>query len=193
MSDMAIEYQHRPITADEYQRMGELGILAADERVELLDGELIVMPPMGLPHAASVSRLTRLFLMRLGESADVRPQLPVRLSRISEPQPDFALVMLRADFYAAGHPASADTYALIECADSSLRYDRGKKLVAYARAAIREYWIVNLSDESIEIYRDPSDLGYATSLVARVGDGVAFAGFPDVRFDVAELLGCKRP
>lgn len=193
MSDMAIDYQHRPITADEYQQMGALGILGPDERVELLDGELILMPPMGLAHAASVSRLTRLFLTRLGERADVRPQLPARLSCISEPQPDFALVALRADFYASGHPAPADTFALVECADSSLRYDGGKKLVAYARASIREYWIVNLKDKSLEMYRDPNDLGYARSTVARPGERVAFAAFPDVTFEVCEVLGSERP
>lgn len=170
--------------------MGEFGILGPDERVELLDGELILMPPMGLAHASAVSRLNRLLLSRLGERADVRPQLPSRLSRISEPLPDFSLVALRADFYATdSHPAPADTYAVIECSDSSLGYDRGKKLVAYARAAIPEYWIVNLSDAAIEVYRNPNDLGYATGFVARPGERVAFGAFPDVWFDVADVLG----
>lgn len=194
MSDMAIDYRHRPITVDEYREMGRIGILGHDERVELLDGELVALPPMGNRHAAAVSRLTRFFLFRLGDRTDVRPQLPTHLSPISEPQPDFALVVLRADFYAIDdHPSPSETFALVECAESSLAYDRGKKLLAYARAAVPEYWIVDLAHASIEIYRDPNDLGYASKTVAVAGERVAFEAFADVTFAVSELLGLESP
>lgn len=190
MSDMAIGYRTRPITVEEYREMGRVGILGERESIELLDGELIALPPMGHRHAAAVSRLTRFFLFRLGDRTDVRPQLPTHLSPISEPQPDLALVVLRPDFYASDdHPLPSETFALIECAESSLAYDRGKKLRAYARAAIRECWIVDLAHASIEISREPSDLGYASTTVAVAGDVVAFEAFPDVTFTVSELLG----
>lgn len=189
MSDMAIAYTHRPITVDEYHRMGELGFFAEGERVELLDGELIAMPPMGEAHASAIERLNYLLISRLGERAGVRPQLPARVSRISEPEPDFAIVERRADFHASGHPRPAGTFAFVECADSSLRYDRGKKLAAYARAGIPEYWIVNLVDACVEVYGEPNDTRYAKTRTARAGDAVAFSAFPEIAFDVAELLG----
>lgn len=189
MSDMASEYRHRPITVEEYHRMGELGFFGPEERIELLDGELIAVPPMGDSHASAIERLTWYFVTRLGERAAVRPQLPTRVSRISEPEPDFAIVERRADFHASGHPRPAETFALVECADSSLRYDRGKKLSAYARGGVREYWIVNLVEACIEIYDDRNDLGYGRSRNARAGESVAFAAFADVAFGVSELLG----
>lgn len=193
MSDMAIEYRHRPITVDEYHRMGEAGILGPDERVELLDGELIAVPPMGERHASSVERLNWLLVTRLNGRAGVRPGLPATISRISEPEPDFAIVERRADFHASGHPRPPGTFALVECADTSLRYDRGKKLSAYARAGIAEYWIVNLVDACVEVYAEPNDVGYAKPRVARPGESLAFATFPEVVFTVAELLGIAAP
>lgn len=189
MSDMAIDYQRRPITVEEYHRMGELGFFGPEERVELLDGELIAVPPVGESHASAIERLNWYFITRLGERAGVRPQLPTRVSRISEPEPDFAIVVRRADFHASGHPQPPETFALVECADSSLRYDRGKKLSAYARGGVREYWIVNLVEACVEVYGDPNDVGYGRSQIARAGESLAFAAFPDVAFSVAELLG----
>lgn len=189
MSDMAVDFQHRPITVDEYHRMGELGFFGPEERLELLDGELIAVPPMGKMHASAIERLNFLFVTRLGEHAGVRPQLPTRVSNISEPEPDFSIVVRRPDFHASGHPQPQGTFALVECADSSLRYDRGKKLAAYARAGIREYWIVNLVDACIEVYDAPSDLGFAQTRIVRAGESLAFGAFPEIVFAAGELLG----
>lgn len=189
MSDMALDYQRRPITVDEFERMAEIGIFEPDERVELLDGELILMPPMNPPHFGSVARLNQLFVVRLAGRAVVSPQLPLRISRISEPMPDFAILFPREDFYATERPGVETTYALVECSDTSLAYDRGKKRKAYARANICEYWIVDINARRIEVNRDPHDFGYRATHVAEPGDSLAFLAFPEIAFSVAELVG----
>ncbi|MEO6991349.1 MAG: Uma2 family endonuclease [Candidatus Baltobacteraceae bacterium] len=193
MSEMAIDYQRRPITVEEYERMAELGIIGPEERVELLDGELILMPPMTPPHFASLGRLTRLFVMRLGERAVVVPQAPIRIASISEPEPDFMILAARDDFYLGERASPATAQAFVECSVSSLAYDRGKKLKAYARAGIPEYWIVNLVDGVLEVHRDPHDLGYAFTRPLVHGARIALAAFPDIEFEVSDILGPLTP
>ncbi len=189
MSDMAIDYQRRPITADEYVRMGELGIIGPEERVELIEGEIVLMPPMNGPHISSIMRINELFVKRLSGHAMIFPQGPVRVSSISEPEPDFAVLHRRDDYYGHKRPNEPNVYALVECADSSLRYDRGTKLRVYAKAGVQEYWIVNLVEHCLEVHREPHDLGYAVREVRRPGESVGFIAFPDVRFTVDEVLG----
>ncbi|MDQ2908310.1 MAG: Uma2 family endonuclease [Candidatus Eremiobacteraeota bacterium] len=189
MSEMAIDYQRRPITADEYERMAELGIIGPEERVELIEGEIILMPPMGEAHVSSLLRLTELFVQRLSGRAMIMPQGPVRVSSISEPQPDFAVLYRRDDYYRHGKPDQSNVYALVECAETSLRYDRGTKLRVYAKAGVREYWIVNLVAHCLEIHREPHDLGYAVREVRGAGESMAFSEFPQISFTVDELLG----
>jgi len=186
---MAVEYQRRQITVDEYYRMAEAGIFGPDERLELVEGELIVMPSMNPPHFSSVARLTRLLVTRFGDSAVVTPQLPIRISKISEPVPDFAILHASEDFYGTKRAKAAEVYALVECADSSLRFDRGLKLRVYAKAGVAEYWIVNLNERCVEVHRNPHDLGYAERTVALEGDSLAFVAFPDCVFTVDEILG----
>ncbi len=189
MSEMAIEYQRRPITVDDYERMFETGIIGPEERVELVDGEIVLMPPMGPPHRSSVVRLNELFVERLAGRASIFPQGPVRLRPLSEPEPDFQILLRREDAYLGEEPAPSNLYAVIECSDTSLRFDRGKKLRVYARAGIREYWIVNLVERCVEVYREPNDLGYAVHDVHRRGEELAFAGLPDIRLRADDLLG----
>jgi Uma2 family endonuclease len=186
---MAIDYQRRPITVEEFYRMAEHGIIGPDERIELLEGELIVVPPMNQPHASGVARLNELFVTRLGTRVVVMPQLPIRLSEISEPLPDFSILLRRSDFYVEDRVTPRAAYALVECSDSSLSFDRGPKLNAYAKSGVAEYWIVNLPERQVEIHRKPHNLGYAERTVAKPGESVAFAGIPDVAFAVDELLG----
>ncbi len=157
---MAIEYQRRPITVDEYERMAEMGIIGPAERVELIEGEIVLMPPMGPPHFSSLGRLIRLFVMRLGARAIVMPQAPLRLPPISEPEPDFAIYLPLDDFYARERSGAEHAYAVVECADSALPYDRNIKLRVYAKAGVREYWIVNLFQHRVEVYGGPHELGY---------------------------------
>lgn len=180
---------HR-FTVEDYYLMAETGILAPDARVELIDGEILDMMPIGPFHANAVRRLSYLFSRISGGRWLVDAQHPVRLNPGSEPQPDFVLLKPRADFYTA-HPEPADVFLLVEVADSSLVDDRKKKLPLYARAGIAEYWLVNLPDRTVEVYREPdrAAASYKVALLARPGDTLAPAAFPDAGIAVGELLG----
>ena len=142
----------RKLTVDEYNRMGEAGILGPDERVELLDGELYTMAPIGEGHIGGVIGLTFLFNRHLLGRALVSVQNPVRLSNVSEPEPDLVLLQPRDDFYRTMKPRPEDVLLLVEVADSSLAHDRDTKLPQYAAAGIPEAWLVNLVDRRIEVY-----------------------------------------
>ena len=179
----------RKLTVDEYHRMGESGILHEDERVELLDGELYEMAPIGDDHIGGVISLEYFFGQRLGGRAFVSTQNPIRLSGYSEPEPDIVLLRLREDFYRTGKARPEDVLLLVEVAASSLDYDRTTKLPRYAAAGIPEVWIVNLVEERIEVYRQPAGDGYALHSVHVRGDTVAPAAFPDVTLRVEEILG----
>jgi Uma2 family endonuclease len=190
MSDMAaLEALRRPITVEEYNKMGEAGIIGSDERVELLDGDVIVVPPQGPPHFSTVARMTRHLMQRLGQRALVTSQLPIIVSDRSEPEPDIAVPAWRDDFYGSGIPRVPDVYAVVEVADSSLAMDRGKKLAIYAGAGVKEYWIINVRGAAIEVHRDPRGDGYDSLQTFRSGTTVSFAAFPDDRFTVEEFLG----
>jgi Uma2 family endonuclease len=178
---------HR-FTVDEYYRMAETGVLAPDARVELLDGEIIDMAPIGPFHGGTVNSLIRL----LGSPAKGRwlvvVQNPVRLGPRSEPQPDFLLVKPVDDDYQSRHPIPEDVFLLIEVAESSLSYDRNRKIPAYGRAGIREVWIVNLLEKAIEVFREPHFTGYGSIRKFAAGDKVHIEAFPDVGVEVSDLL-----
>lgn len=154
--------RHR-LSVDDYHRMAEAGILGEDDRVELIDGELIDMAPIGQDHIASVNGLTSVLVMARGDRAIVSVQNPARLDRFSEPQPDVTLFRPRADNYRTGAPPGpADILLLVEVADSSLRYDRAVKLPLYARAGIGEVWIVDLHRRVVDVHRTPDANAYTT-------------------------------
>ncbi len=178
----------RPITVAEYKAMGEAGIFEPGERVELIDGLLIVPPPMGDAHWHAVAQMQHRIALALGERALVTSQLPAIVSDVSEPEPDVMLVRVRDGFYGTGVPHAPDVLAVVEVSDSSLCFDRREKLGMYARAGIPEYWIVNVRAKQIEVYREP-DAGRGSKRIAKKGDTVAFAAFPDAVFTVDELLG----
>ncbi|MBC5811070.1 MAG: Uma2 family endonuclease [Candidatus Eremiobacteraeota bacterium] len=186
---MAIDYRTRKISVDEYIKMADVGILEADERVELLDGEIVLMPPIGQPHNSGVLRMSDILMAALRGKALVLVQGSFRLSKFSAPQPDFAVLEPSADYYRSEEIEPRNVLALIEVAQTSLAYDRGKKLHAYARAGVREYWIFNLPEHCLEVYRHPNDLGYKDRTVRRLGDTMSFAALPDVEFAVEDLLG----
>ena len=183
------EFRIRPISVAEYEAMAEAGIFAPDERVELVDGLLIVPPPQNVPHVSILMRMQYRLHERLGERVMIAQQSPVVISDRSEPEPDFALIRWRDDYYACAKPTNADTLAIVEVADSTLRMDRGRKRTVYARAGIPEYWIVNVRAEQIEIHRGPHGGAYPAPRIAKRGDSVSFAAFPDAVFTVGELLG----
>jgi len=185
---MGMPLAHRRFTVDEYYRMAEVGILGPDDRVELLDGEIVEMSPIGARHAATVTRLQRLFERLAGHGAIVRVQQPVRLDPYSEPEPDIALVRPRADFYAEAHPTPGDVLLIVEVADTSLRSDRHRKLPTYARARIPDVWLVDLSTDRVEQNREPRGDAYAERQILGPEATLTPLLLPDVAIRVGELF-----
>ena len=168
--------------------MAETGVLRPDARVELLDWRITDMSPIGPFHGGLVKRLSRIFQLKARGRWLVSTQDPVRLDDHSEPEPDVMLLRPSPDDYTSRHPQPDDVYLLIEVSDTTLELDREEKLPAYGRAGIAEVWIVNLNDETIEVYREPHFTGYSSKVVLQAGDQASPAAFPDVAVDVAELL-----
>ncbi len=176
-------------TVEDYERMAEAGILDEDDRVELIDGEVVEMAPIGPPHASCVMRLLRLFASLLGQRALVSPQNPVRLGTYSEPQPDVAVLRPREDFYAARHPGPDDVLLVVEVSWSTGPFDRVVKMPLYARAGLRQAWLVDLDANAIEVYRDPSSESYGDLEVLTGDDQINIDAFPDVTLTVGQILG----
>ena len=182
--------RRRLFTVDEYYAMADAGILTRDERVELIDGEIIVMAPIGNEHAASVDIGTDLFApLMVAERATVRVQAHLHLSERSQPEPDLMLLKRRDDFYRHQAPDADDVLLLVEVADSSLSYDRSVKLALYARFNIPEVWIANIPARVIEVYTDPNDGEYATSRICRPGETVTPTAFDDMHLPVSRITG----
>jgi Uma2 family endonuclease len=179
----------RKFNVDDYYRMADAGIFHEDDRVELLDGEIYEMTPIGDGHIGRVNSLTFQFIQRLNERVVVSPQNPIRLSDMSEPQPDLVLLRPRSDFYGTSKAKPEDVLLLIEIAKSSLDYDRTTKLPRYAAAGIVEVWIINLADDRLEVYRKPGEGGYGERIVLVRGDSIAPEALPDLVLRVEEILG----
>jgi Uma2 family endonuclease len=184
---MFAQSKHR-FSVTEYYRMAETGVLRPDARVELLNGEIIDMSPIGPSHAGMVKRFIRIFSKLARDRWTIAAQDPLRLDDQSEPEPDFMLLKLADDDYTNHHPVPADVFLLVEVSDSTIEYDREEKLPAYGRAGVGEVWIVNLNEALFEIYREPHFTGYARKTVLRAGEQAAPLAFPDVLVDVAEML-----
>ena len=174
-------------TVHDYHRMGEAGILHEDDRVELIEGELVEMAAIGTRHFSCVNRLNRLLVMGVGDDAVVSVQNPVRLNEFTEPQPD--LTVIRPRDYTESLPEPEDVLLLIEVSDTTLAYDRGLKLQLYARAGIGEVWIVNLPDEIVERYTEPSADGYRRTEQMRRGQTLESTALPSLTQSVEEVLG----
>ena len=183
-----IELARRRFTVEEYHRMAKTGILTDEDRVELIEGEIIQRTPVGQRHAACVAQLTRRLIQALGDRALVWPQNPLRLPRDSEPHPDVALLRPRPDDYFR-HPARPeDVLLLVEVADVSYRYDRCVKLPLYARAGVPEVWIIDLTHEVVEVHRHPSSRGYGSTHTVDRGGTLTPAAFDDVALAAADIL-----
>jgi Uma2 family endonuclease len=148
------------LTVHDYYRMAEAGVLSPDDRTELIEGEIVDMPPIGSEHAAVVTLLTRLLIRAVDDAVEVRVQAPVRFMPRSEPQPDLALVRRTADAYRGGHPMAEDVLLLIEVSDSTLRFDLDVKARLYATQGIREYWVIDLVNRRLVRHRAPSRRQY---------------------------------
>jgi Uma2 family endonuclease len=181
------EITRRRFTVHDYHRMGEAGILHEDDRVELIEGEIVEMAAIGTRHFTCVNGLTRLLVRGVGDAAIVSVQNPVRLDEHSEPQPDLAVLQTRD--YRESLPRPEDVLLLIEVSDTTLSYDRNVKLPLYARAGIPEVWIVDLAGETVERYTGPSGDSYRHVERARRGEEIRSAALPEPAFRVEAVLG----
>ena len=177
----------RLFNVNEYLDMEKAGILHEDDRIELMDGKIIVMAPIGDPHIGGTAWLTMFLASALVGRALVLVQCPIYLNDHSAPQPDFAVVRMRPITETARY-YPPDVYLVIEVADSSLRYDSGPKLARYAAAGIPEVWIANLRIREVTVYADPSDSTYTTINTYRPGDSVSPRAFPDVTLAVDDFM-----
>jgi Uma2 family endonuclease len=179
----------RPLTIAEYHRMAEVGILTERDRVELIEGQLIAMSPIGSGHSGTVNALNRMLVRAVGDRGVVAVQNPVQLDDLSEPEPDFAVLKPREDDYRKATPRPEEVLLIIEVADSSLAYDRAVKRSLYARHGIPEFWIVNLVAGEVEVCRTPAGDRYAS--VSQVGREAILEPelLPGAAIPVAALLG----
>ncbi len=179
----------RRFTVDEYLAMEVAGILHEDDRVELIDGEIVVMPPIGDRHTGGTDWTTTLLVPPLLERATVRIGGPIYLNDRSAPQPDVALVRWNPPGSGVtGQTTPDDVYLVIEFADSSLRYDQGAKLARYAAAGIPEVWIANLRAREVTAYAEPAGAGYASVRTYQAGESISPRAFPDVVLAVADFM-----
>lgn len=186
-----LSLSRRRLTVREFERMTEMGILNEDDRLELIDGEIIEMTPIGRRHAACVDRLTQLFAESFGRTVQLRVQSPVVIGEHDEVQPDVALLRPRSDFYATTQPTGEDVFLIVEVADSSFDLDRMVKLPRCAQGGITEAWLVDLNGDVVMVGREPGPDGYRLSRVARRGEDLTVASFPDHLFAVEDVLGPK--
>lgn len=186
---MALDLTRRLFDVDEYHRMSEIGILTDEDRVELIDGEIVEMSPIGAPHMRCVMFLNEAFVRRLDGRAVVSTQNSVRLHRHTEAEPDVVLLRPPLARYGEAIPGPGDVFLLVEVADTSQDRDRVVKLPRYAQAGIPEVWIVDLAGGVVDIHREPSAGEYRVSRHARRGEDVAPATFPDVVLAVNDILG----
>lgn len=185
---MAVQLTRRLFTVHDYHRMADAGILGEDDRVELIEGEILAMSPIGPPHGAAVDRANRAMVNITGEKAIVRVQGSVGLDDYNEPQPDIVLMRPRDDFYATRLPGPPDILLIVEVAQSSLDYDRKIKARIYARTGIPEYWVADLNHDCLFIHRDSRNGEYRTERRLQRGESIAPQLLPECVVQVDSLL-----
>jgi Uma2 family endonuclease len=186
---MSVKMQRRLFTVQEYHLMGEAGILSEDDRVELIEGEIVQMAAIGTRHASSVKRLIAVFSDLERKRAIIGAQDPIQLTERTEPQPDVVLLQPRADYYATAHPVPSEVLLLVEVSDSTIDFDRDVKVPNYARSGIQEVWLWDLDANCLEVYRDPTANGYTSIQKIERGEMVSPLAFPDFEVSVDFILG----
>ncbi len=172
----------------EWQKMGEAGIFPVESHLELINGEIIEMAPIGSNHAGHLNRLNQILNQSISSQAIISIQNPLQLNDLSEPEPDLMLLRPNADFYSSKHPSANDVLLLIEVADSSLAYDQNHKLRLYALHQIPEYWILNLADKSLEAYRQPKNGVYSEKTTFYTGDNITLSQLQNISIKIADIL-----
>jgi len=185
---MSAQLEKWHFNVDQYYRLAEVGVLKPDDRVELIEGEIIRMSPIGSPHAACVAKFIKVFTAIPNLNATLWIQNPVRLNEFSEPVPDVALLKPREDFYAERHPRPNDVLLIIEVSDTTLLADRNVKMPLYARAGIPEAWLVNLPRKMIEVYFDLADGRYRKCLKFKRGETFASPTVSGLSLKVNEII-----
>lgn len=185
--------KRRLFSADEYYKMAEIGVLHEGDHIELIEGEILEMSPIGTPHISCVMRLNYLFNKYLSDKALVSAQNPVQLGSHSEPEPDIVLLKPREDFYETQKPKPADVLLLIEVSDFTLEYDRETKLPLYGKHGVKEVWIVNLPERQIEVYREPFPKGFREMRLYDAAQSVSPLAFPTIKLPVKKTLGEPPP
>jgi Uma2 family endonuclease len=187
MSVMLVPERMR-ISADRYEMMIATGVLTKYDRIELIDGDMINMAPIGLPHSAITARLTKLFVLSAGDSAMLSPGGSVRLGGYSVPQPDLMLLKPRDDYYSGQRPTPSDVILVVEVSDRSVAFDQGTKRALYARHGIAEYWVIDIPGQRVHVYREPSANGYAIARAFSPADVVSPRDFPAIQITVGTLF-----
>ncbi len=172
----------------EWQKLGEANIFPPGSRLELIEGEILEMAPIGSNHAGHIKRLNNLLSTLTFGKAILSIKDPLRLSDLSEPEPDFMLLKPNDDFYSSRHPNADDVLLLIEVADSSLCFDQNEKLRLYARHNIPEYWLMNLKDCCLEVYRQPHDDCFGEKTTLRVGDSITLSHLNGITINISDIL-----
>jgi len=185
---MPAELRARRFTTDEFYRMGEAGVLGPEERLELIEGEILEMSPIGDRHMVCVDQAAELFFAAFKGKAKVRTQGSFRLNIRNVPQPDLVLFRPNVDYPTTTRAKPENCFLVIEVSDSSLRYDTNIKVPIYAKTGIPEVWIEDLKNDLLIVYRNPSSEGYSTSMSLTPDDSVSLSAFPDISFSVRELL-----
>ncbi|XZO01328.1 MAG: Uma2 family endonuclease [Microcoleus sp.] len=185
---MSVQMQRRLFTVQEYHLMGEAGILGEDDRVELIEGEIVQMAAIGTRHASSVKRLIAVFSDLDRRRAIIGAQDPIQLTERTEPQPDVVLLQPRADYYATAHPVPSEVLLLVEVSDSTVGFDRDVKVPNYARSGIQEVWLWDLEVNCLEVYRCPTANGYTSMQKFERGETVAPLAFPEFEVSVDFIL-----
>ncbi len=186
---MSVEIVRHAFSVHDFARMRESGILTEDDRVELIDGEVRAMSPIGPLHAAIVRRLVKRLTALVGDQAIISPQSPVQLNEYAELQPDIAVLRPRDDNYACAHPQANDVLLIIEVSDSSAGYDRAEKLPRYAAAQIGETWIVDFGQQVVEQYTHPVRSQHAHMHKNFPGEVVTSSTVPAIVLDVNDIFG----
>lgn len=181
-------YNPHPISVTDYQRMAEAGILDIDARVELIEGEIIDMAPIGSPHAAMVNRLNRELVRQAKDSALVSVQNPIILGDYSEPEPDLVLLKPKANDYQDALPQAEDILLLIEVADSTLNYDRKIKAPLYARFGISEFWLINLPQQSVTLFQKPEQDQFSVATTLMAPKILTPLSLPEIQLNLEQLF-----